>query len=221
MTPAPDNNSLRLLRAIYDKTGGRSRGARDVAELESGLTPDAARLAWRRLLDQRLIERFSVDFAARLSVQGLDYVQTVPPLDQLPPAHVESVRAPGSRKVFLVHGHGTPAREAVAELIRELNLDLILLEEQAVAGRSTMEQVEAHGETGYAILLLTAADLLPTLNVMMELGYLIGRFGGSRIRILVIDAAPSLPPDLAGVPLAGLDPSGEWRTSLSSYLQAE
>ncbi|HEY3835967.1 MAG TPA: TIR domain-containing protein [Bryobacteraceae bacterium] len=218
MSPAPDRNSLRLLRAIYEKTGGRSRGVRDVTELETGLTADAARTAWRNLLALRLIERFSTEYAARLSVEGLDFIQSAPPPEQTAPVEL---RCAGSRKVFLAHGHGTPARDAVAEFIQELDLELILLEEQAAAGRTTMEQVEAHGEVGFAILLLTVEDLRPSLNVMMELGYLIGRFGRTRVCALVVHAPPDLPADLAGVALGGFDPSGDWRALLSSHLQAE
>src|SRR6185369_10479000 len=48
--------AMKLLSAIYEKTGGRSRGVRDVTELETGLTAKAARDAWRDLLGQGLIE---------------------------------------------------------------------------------------------------------------------------------------------------------------------
>jgi predicted nucleotide-binding protein len=221
MTPAPDGNDLRLLRAIYEKTGGRSRGVRDVAELESGLTEDAARAAWRSLLDQCLIERFSKDYAARLSVEGLEYIQNAPAVQELAPSQAESTSGPRSHKVFVAHGSGTNAREAVSDLIREMNLELVLLDEHSETGRTTMEQIEAHGEIGFAVMLLTPEDLRPSMNVLMELGYLIGRFGRTRIRGLVVDAIPDLPADLAGVALGSFDASGEWRTSLSRHLQNE
>jgi predicted nucleotide-binding protein len=224
MSPAPDRNALLLLRAIYEKTGGRSRGVRDVTELESGLTDDASRSAWRRLLDQGLIERFSKDYAARLSVQGLEYIQNAPPVDlqnDVEQNEVEPTRVPRSRKVFVAHGSGTEAREAVAELVREMNLELVLLDEHSDNGRTTMEQVEEHGEIGFAVLLLTAEDLRPSMTVLMELGYLIGRFGRTRVCALVVHGIPDLPADLAGVALGSFDASGEWRTSLSRHLQDE
>jgi predicted nucleotide-binding protein len=221
MTPAPDRNALRLLRAIYAKTGGRSRGVRDVAELESGLTEDAARAAWHSLLDQCLIERFSKDYAARLSVEGLEYIQNAPEVEELAPFQRETRPGPRSPKVFVAHGSGTDAREAVSDLVREMNLELVLLDEQSDTGRTTMEQIEAHGEIGFAVMLLTPEDLRPSMNVLMELGYLIGRFGRTRVRALVVHPMRDLPGDLAGVALGSFDTSGEWRTSLSKHLGDE
>src|SRR5579862_1038351 len=70
--------AVRLLRAIFDKTGGRSRGVRDVAELETGLTGDEARAGWGDLLARGLIERFSTDYSARLSVEGIEFIESHP-----------------------------------------------------------------------------------------------------------------------------------------------
>ena len=71
-----DGAAMILLGAIYKKTGGRSRGVRDVAELETGLTAEEARAAWRELLGQGLIERFSQEYAARMSEKGIEVIRS-------------------------------------------------------------------------------------------------------------------------------------------------
>jgi len=43
---------MRLLNAIYDKTGGRGRGVKDVTELDTTLTEEEAKAAWRDLIAQ-------------------------------------------------------------------------------------------------------------------------------------------------------------------------
>lgn len=68
--------AIRLLDAIYRKTGGRSRGVRDVTQLETGLTAEQARAAWQELLSQGLIERFSLDYAARMSEKGVEFMSS-------------------------------------------------------------------------------------------------------------------------------------------------
>jgi hypothetical protein len=220
-------SAMLLLRAIYEKTQGRSRAVRDVTELETGLTPEDSRSAWRDLLDRGLIERFSQDYAARLSVQGLDYIQSDPPLPAPPPEPLPP-QVP-LRKVFIVHGSDTGAREAVAQFVTEMGLEAVLLGEQADNGRTIMEQVEAHGEVGFAVILMTleelgysggTTELRPSMNVLMELGYFMGRFGRTKVRALVINSPMGIATDLAGVALDSLDASGEWRGTLRRELQA-
>ena len=221
---------MRLLRAIYVKTGSRSRGVRDVAELETGLTAKAARDAWSDLLGLGLIERFSQDYAARLSPKGLEFIQNAPVnAEPEPIAGALSRGVPG--KVFIVHGHDTGAREAVAQFIAESGLEATVLDEPAEQGRTVMEQVELHGGVGYAVLLLTSADLgltpeapavvRPQMNVLMELGYFMGRLGRTRICAFAVCEATQPPSDLAGAPLGSLVPSGEGSQDWKAMLRRE
>ena len=213
-------NSMRLLRAIYEKTGGRNRGVRDVTELETGLTADESRGAWRDLVDLGLIERFSSDYAARISVAGVEFMQNAP----------SSAPVAVLGRVFIVHGHGTDAREAVTEFVQQLGFETILLHDRDVQGRTVMEQVNALGEAGFAIVLLTledfgvtsagVAEVRPRLNVLLELGYFLGRFGQGKVCALVVGPAMELRADLATVTLTALDAQGEWKTWLERELRA-
>jgi predicted nucleotide-binding protein with TIR-like domain len=62
-------------------------------------------------------------------------------------------------KVFVVHGHDEGAREAVARFLERLGIRPVILHEQASQGGTVIEKVEAHGEVGFAVILLTPDDL--------------------------------------------------------------
>jgi predicted nucleotide-binding protein len=199
-----NRHSNRLLRAIFEKTGGPSRAVRDVTELDTGLTDDEARAAWRDLLDQGLITKFSQIYAARITEKGMEAAQSTPVVER-------NLHAP---KVVVVHGHDTPAPEAVALFLEEAGFEPIKLH-----GPSIMEQVEKHGEIALAILLLTAADLGGP-NVLMELGYFMGRFGRTRVCALAIESTGQLPSHFGGVTLELFDHTESWKTALTRHLQS-
>lgn len=199
-----NRHSNRLLRAIYDKTGGPSRAVRDVTELDTGLTDDEARAAWRDLLDQGLITGFSQHYAARITEKGVEAARSAPIVE----------RHRHAPKVVVVHGHDTPAPEAVALFLEEAGFDPVRLH-----GPAIMEQVEKHGEIALAVLLLTADDLGGT-NVLMELGYFMGRFGRARVCALAIETTAELPPHIGGVTLELFDQSDNWKAALTRHLQS-
>jgi hypothetical protein len=210
VSPADQNKAMWLLKAIFDKTGGRGRAVRDITELESGLTADEARAAWRHLLKQELIEGFNMDYVARMSVKGLEYVQS----DQF----VLTPLAP-PRKVYVVRGAEDPIRQGVVQFFASLNFQAVLLNEQAEPGRTIMEQAEPHRDVDFAVLLLNQSDLA-SINVLMEIGYLIGRLGRAKICALAIDDPVGSPKDLAGVSLCAYDDSGNWKESVNAALKA-
>jgi len=240
LSPGAQRLAMQLLHAIYHKTGGLNRAVRDVAELESGLNADESRAAWHDLLGQGLIQRFSQQYAARLTPKGIEALENAaPPEPMIEEPPVEPLAAPlagqpprglpVSPKIFIVRGSDGGARETVTRFIEEIDLQAVPVCEQA-GGRSVMEQIESHGEGGFAILLLSpedlgltsgsAPELRPTMNVLMELGYFIGRFGRSKICAFAVSRALGLPVDVAGVRLESFDESGSWRSALIRELKA-
>lgn len=217
LAPVARRKAMQLLKAIHEKTGGRGRGVRDVTELESGLTPEESRGAWTDLLSLGLIERFSQEFTARLSPAGVDFIDSGRLLAE------STLQPANSRKVFIVRGYDTGAREAVAQFVEEIDFRAIMLDDPAQQGRTIMEQVEAHGEADFAIVLLAPSDLgsAPSLHILMELGYFLGRLGRTKVCALAIDSAMNLPADLAGVVLESFDPSGGWKSTLRRKLHGE
>jgi predicted nucleotide-binding protein len=90
-------------------------------------------------------------------------------------------------RIFIVHGHEDAPREAVARFIETLGFRPIILHERPNEGRTVIEKVEAHGDVGFAVVLLTPDDEgclkgetpepRARQNVLLELGYFIGRLG--------------------------------------------
>ncbi len=137
-----------------------------------------------------------------------------------------------SRKVFLVHGHDVGSRETVARFLERAGFDPIILHEQANKGRTVIEKFEANAEVGFAVALLTPDDLgraavedsvhdrsRARQNVILELGYFIGRLGRGRVCALK-SGDLELPSDIIGVVWIDFDPSGGWKTELAKELQA-
>lgn len=134
------------------------------------------------------------------------------------------------RRVFIVHGHDELALQSVARFVEGIGFEAVVLKEQANQGQTIIEKIERHGNVGFAIVLLTPDDVgckvggTPTprarQNVLMELGYFMGRLGRSRICALTTSSGMELPTDFAGVLWQALDEAGAWKQSLARELQA-
>lgn len=134
-----------------------------------------------------------------------------------------------SRRVFIVHGHDDGAREMVARYLERIGFDPVILHEQANQGRTVIEKVEAHGDVNFAVVLLTPDDegckrggtpeLRARQNVLLELGYFLGRLGRAKVCALMRGKV-AIPSDFAGVVWEQMDDGGGWRQFLARELQA-
>lgn len=136
-----------------------------------------------------------------------------------------------SRYVFLIHGHDDGAKETVARLLGKLHLDPIILHEQPNKGRTVIEKFEAHSDVGFAVALLTPDDvggskdspdkLNPRArqNVILELGYFIGKLSRARVCALHVEGV-ELPSDIHGVIYVPFDAAGAWRWKLAAEIRA-
>jgi len=146
--------------------------------------------------------------------------------DDTKPPHETSHR---SKKIFIVHGHDEGARESVARYLEQLGLKPIVLHEVASVGLTVIEKIEAQADIGFAVVLLTPDDqggvaggeLGPRArqNVLLELGYFMGRLGRNRVCTLK-KGEVDIPSDFAGVVWQPMDNGGGWRQSLGKVLEA-
>jgi len=131
--------------------------------------------------------------------------------------------------VFIVHGHNTSIQQAVARTIEKLGLTPIILHEQANAGRTVIEKFEAHSNVGFAIILLTDDDegkskteidlkKRARQNVVLELGYFIGKLGRSKVLPLYSEGV-DLPSDIHGLLYIPLDRAENWKFSIVKELK--
>lgn len=128
------------------------------------------------------------------------------------------------KKIFVVHGHDEVARRELVELLEEeLHLEPIVLMDEASGGKTVIEKFEDHTlKIGYAIILLTPDDLgclkddfekhesdlsksISELklrsreNVILELGYFIGKLRREGVCCICKDSRSLLPSDLHGI----------------------
>lgn len=121
---------------------------------------------------------------------------------RMPP--VAQVQAEGStapvtplRRIFVVHGHNEAARETVARFLERVGFEPVILHEQPNKGRTIIEKFESYADVGFAVVLLTADDVggrdsvegaslkaRARQNVILELGYFLGKLGRARLRPL-------------------------------------
>lgn len=138
-------------------------------------------------------------------------------------------RVKDRRKVFVVHGHDDGASESVARFLEKIDLKPVILHEQPSQGRTIIEKVEAQGDVDFAVVLLTPDDIggptrdqlqpRPRQNVLLELGYFIGRLGRDRVCALK-RGEMEVPTDFAGVVWATFDDTGGWKLKLARELEA-
>jgi predicted nucleotide-binding protein len=148
------------------------------------------------------------------------------------PTTPQSSSNPGSRRVFIVHGHDEAALHAAARMVERLGMEAVILRDQANSGQTVIEQFEEHGEqASFAVVLLTPDDVggpcnaapeqlrhRARQNVVAELFFLIGKLGRGRVCALV-KGDVELPSDLAGVVHETMDDQGHWRYALGREMR--
>jgi predicted nucleotide-binding protein len=134
-------------------------------------------------------------------------------------------------RVFVVHGHDEAVREAVARFLERLELEPVILHEQANEGLTVIEKLERHSGVRFAVVLLTPDDegrsiagdgtLRPRArqNVVLELGYFTAKLGRKAVCALHRGAL-ELPSDYLGVVYVPIDEGGGWQLRLAKELKA-
>jgi predicted nucleotide-binding protein len=135
-----------------------------------------------------------------------------------------------NRRVFVVHGHDNEAKLGMARFLEALGLEPVLLGEKPGAGATIIESLEAHSQdVTFAVVLLTpddvgAAAATPSelkrrarQNVVLELGYFVGRLSRERVCALH-KGGVEVPSDYHGVRYVELDGGGAWKLKLAQEL---
>jgi predicted nucleotide-binding protein len=135
---------------------------------------------------------------------------------------------PPSSKVFVVHGRAGIEQD-VARFLTQVGLDPVILHEQPNQGRTIIEKFEGHSAVGFAVVLLTPEDVggskdgpqhsRARQNVILELGYFIGRLGRERVCALKRGDI-ELPSDILGIAWETLDDHRGWHMKLAKELHA-
>ncbi len=108
----------------------------------------------------------------------------------------------------------------------------MILDEQPNRGQTIIEKLERHSSTAFAVVLLTGDDIgglrdaaMDALqararqNVILELGYMLGKLGRPVVAALY-EPDVELPSDYRGVVYIPIDPAGEWKQALIKEFKA-
>ena len=138
-----------------------------------------------------------------------------------------------SKKVFIVHGHDNEMKLAVARLLENLDFEPIILSEQADQGRTFIKKFEEESNVGYAVVLMSdkddmgaevgSLDYKPRArqNVILELGYFIGRLGRKNHVCVLKKGNVEVPSDIFGVVYKSFSSNDDgWKYALAKELKA-
>jgi len=109
----------------------------------------------------------------------------------------------------------------------------IILHERPNEGRTIIEKFEKNADVQFAIVLLSPDDMAyakggtpadararARQNVVLELGYFVGKLGRARVFALKRDTDIELPNDISGVVYTSYDSQGHWQFELVRELKA-
>jgi predicted nucleotide-binding protein len=134
-------------------------------------------------------------------------------------------------EVFVVHGHNDALREQVARYLEKLDIKPIVLSEQPNRGQTLIEKLEQNSNVSLAVVLFTPDDVGKVAtgdgldrprarqNVVLELGYFLGRLGRGKVCVLY-DEIIERPSDYDGVLYIKTDNEGAWKLQLGKELKA-
>ena len=140
---------------------------------------------------------------------GPDIAET----EKQPSVSSREVQTPGEveRRVFVVYGHDTDARDDLELILRRVHVTPIILQNIPGVGDTLIEKLEALTDADFACVLLTPDDigaakatqddLRPRArqNVVLELGMVLSRLGRRRVAILVKGQDLEKPSDIDGL----------------------
>jgi len=146
--------------------------------------------------------------------------------------HSQTTEKVFDHSVFLIHGHDETIIHEIARFLESLELKIIILREQANEGRTIIEKFEDFSDNGFAVILLTRDDKggpkdasIETLkprarqNVILELGYFLGKLSRSRVCPLYREGV-EIPSDYLGLIFVALDSGGSWKLELAREMKA-
>lgn len=134
-----------------------------------------------------------------------------------------------ARKTFLVHGHDNEMKETVARFLERIDIQPIILHEQANLGQTIIEKIASHADVPFTVVLLSPDDVGSTANdrenlqprarqnVVLELGYFLGK---SRSRVCaLVRSRIELPSDIHGIVYVPFE-GDTWKIQIVRELKA-
>lgn len=198
------------------------------------------------ILSKLIAKEESLEYGSRGFGFGEWYITGGDITDELilgPPGYKKSRNTEGNskkeeivsdnKKVFIVHGHDQEMKQTVARVLEKLDLEPIILHEQPNKGKTIIEKFESWSkDISFAIVLISpddkgcetknfpkSAKLRARQNVILELGYFIGKLGRNNVLVLFKEEKDfELPSDILGILFTPFDTG--WKSKMVQELQS-
>jgi len=133
-----------------------------------------------------------------------------------------------NKKVFVVHGHNYHMRNEVESLLKNNGLIPVVLTQQIDRGKTIIEKFENFAnECSAAIVIMSADDKMKNKtiaarpNVILEMGYFMGKIGRENIIVLKQKEVSHYPSDIQGIVYKEYTKGpGEWRNQIILELKS-
>ena len=178
----------------------------------------AAYTKWHIMNDEKLVHDITVEILKEVQTELKNSKST------------QKKSVINNKRVFIVHGHDDKIKWDVSNFLRKLNLEPVILHEQANQGKTIIEKIESETDVGYGIVLYTPCDKGGTKdtdfenmkfrarqNVIFEHGFLIARLGRDRVCAL-LDGDVEQPSDIDGVLYVKYQ--GDWKLTVANELRS-
>ena len=138
---------------------------------------------------------------------------------------------PTTNKVFIVHGHDSNTRNEAELLVKQLDLDPVVLFKKPNMGDTIIEKLfRESNNVAFAIVLYTKCDEGKAVeesdykprarqNVVLEHGLMCGLLGRSKV-VALVEEGIEVPGDLSGVIYISLDSAKRWQFDLAREMKA-
>lgn len=122
-------------------------------------------------------------------------------------------------RVFVIHGRDDTAKNRILKILHALRTIPVYLEREATGGKTIIELLEKFTDVPYCVAVMSADDVghykdephaaksRARQNVILEIGYIMGKL--ERERILILKDDVELPSDLAGIRCVSLSSTDE------------
>jgi predicted nucleotide-binding protein len=134
-----------------------------------------------------------------------------------------------TKKIFIVHGRDEGVKAQISSLLLKMNLEPIILHQEANEGQTLIEKFEKHADVRAAIILFTCDDVgkykddskeekRPRQNVIFEAGYFMGKLGRKHT-IILAENGLNIQSDLQGYIYIPLDEHQRWHFEVARELK--